>query len=252
MKTLKSLLLAGGLVWGVFGGEKLAEVDKKESVQKEEIVEYDLTKPSLTAPKFRGITGIYSNPRGKTGISAEIRSNAFDEGSNLGIVEMELYEDGELIDSKKTGGGTSPHAVFYLKKTTPGKHIHHVVAIDKDGEKGRSKDLKLEFTGKELDLPPEFLGGLGIYLIDSKKLMLNADDSGDNAGIEDLILYEDGKVLDSEFFKTDSYFGDKGRWRGELDLRKLGRKGKHTYFARATDKGGNMTQSKTIRVNYGK
>ncbi|MBT3404562.1 hypothetical protein HN832_03515 [archaeon] len=226
MKTLKSLLLAGGLASVLLSGCG----DKVE--------EFDISKLSLISPKFDNTGSFFSRPQKKIGKTAEIYVSPKDEGYNAGIVEIDLYEDEKPmpIASKKVEG-KNPSVKFSLKKIKLGVHTYHVVAIDKDGNQGRSKKLELEFTGRDLDLPPI----ISWFSMHDDELIFNGNDYGDNKGIEKTVLYEDGKKFKD--FPSSSFVEN---------LRNLKRKGKHTYFAEAVDKGGNVARSKIIRVNYGK
>ena len=81
MKTLKSLLLAGGLASVLLSGCG----DKVE--------EFDISKLSLISPKFDNTGSFFSRPQKKIGKTAEIYVSPKDEGYNAGIVEIDLYED---------------------------------------------------------------------------------------------------------------------------------------------------------------
>lgn len=102
--------------------------------------------------------------------------------------------------------------------------------------------MSLKFTGKPIDLPPEFAKGLYEFQIFGDNLEMLITDEGDNKGLKEVRLYCDNKVV-----KTLDCEG-KGRVHKYLSPVEFIQKGKHSYFAEAIDKGGNSARSRTISI----
>lgn len=181
----------------------------------------------------------YSKPDKRTGMNATLLFYAQDKGLHSGIRRLVLFEDGKEIpiDFKRY----PEYTIVPIKHTEPGTREYYIEATDLGGNVAKSKTLSIEFTGEELDLPPM------IYRMDVDDdgfLNIGASDEGDNAGLESVMLSEDGEPI--EMFKA---VGDRMNISYSLLPRK---EWPHTYSAVATDIGGNQTTSKKIRVNLNK
>ena len=262
MRTYKiffiGVLVAMGLS-GLFGCKN--NKTPEDALQDKQVVEQALNKKTQSDLLVKKITNneyrvmlrdippefhlneIYSNPEIKAGRSTEISVSAMDKGANSGELEIILYEDEKAIDSIKEKG-TYVYAKFNIIKTSPEKHTYFAEAIDKGGNKTRSKEISVEFSGKTLDLPPELL--FDIVLEDDGGIYVAFTDYGDNKGLKGIALYQDNKVIHS--FEE---LIPKNRLELNISLASLvSKEGKHTYFVEAIDKGGNKTRSQTISVEF--
>ena len=192
-----------------------------------------------TAPVFPAITGIYSFPAVQTGVSAEIDVNAWDNGKNAGIARLILYEDGQEISSIE-----NHFLSVQIKHNNSGLHTYEAEAIDRGGNRARSQKIKIEFSGKPIDPPPIFSSILGTFVYrEDGSLNINVSDRGDNKGLKEVLLYEDGNVV-------RRFAPDKADFSTSITLASLNQSGKHTYYVKAVDLGGNCSTSETIVLNY--
>ncbi len=244
-KIIGGSLVVAGLV-GLLGCTPEQDSEKEVTRTSKGIIAEELAENEYRifvgdlAPTFRLITGIYSFPEGQTGTSAEVNVNAYDKGKNAGIARLVLYEDGREISSTENEYLSVP-----INHNKPGNHTYEAEAIDNGGNRVRSQRISIEFSGKPIDTPPRFLALSGLYFYSDGSLNLNVRDIGDNKGLKEVLLYEDGEVIrrfnpDVEQFSTS------------LALTSLNQSGKHIYRAEAVDFGGNRSTSKTITADYGR
>jgi len=242
-KTIVGGLVLAGLA-GFFGckdssNEKSATKLPSHSVTIEQLAENEYRCfVGDIPPTFDPITGIYSFPEDKTGMSAEIHASARDKGKNAGITKMILYEDGMKIFSTE-GDNVS----FPINHDEPGKHTYQAEAIDNGGNSTKSQIVTVEFSGKLTDTPPRFSPLTGFYVTDGGDLHMYVSDAGDRKGLEEVLLYEDGNVIRK--FKIDT-----DRFSTSIPLSSISQSGKHIYYAEAVDKGGNRSRSPTLKVNF--
>jgi len=201
-------------------------------------------------PKFGGINdGIYTELE-KAGISTDITIDTRDKGPNAGIKEIILYEDGQQIKTKKIKGIFTNQwgfGIFTVKHQTPGTHTYHAEVIDKDDNRAKSKSIRINFSGKFTDTPPELY--LHTYSLDNDgELDITARDKGDNKGLKEIILYEDNLKIERFRIKNKDY--SKNFYSLKDRALKLGLSGKHIYHADVIDKGGNKTRSKVFSIDY--
>ena len=190
------------------------------------------------APTFSPISGIYSFPEGRTGVSAEVNVNARDKGKNAGIARLVLYEDGREVSSTEGDYLSVP-----INHNQPGSHTYEAEAIDNGGNRVRSQKISIDFSGEPIDTPPRFSSLSGLYASNDGSLNLNVSDIGDNKGLKEVLLYEDRSVV-------RRFNPDKERFSTSLALTSLSQSGKHTYHAEAIDFGGKRSTSKSLTVNY--
>ncbi len=242
-KIIGGSLVVAGLV-GLLGctpeqdnGEEATQTSKSATVEELAENEYRVFVGD-PAPTFLPITGIYSFPEGQTGVSAEVSVNASDKGKNAGIAKLVLYEDGREISSTE-----DKYLLVPITHNKPGSHTYEAEVIDNGGNRVRSQKISIDFSGEPIDTPPKFSPISGLYVYSNGSLDLNVSDIGDNKGLKEVLLYEDGNVVrrfdpDGERFSTS------------IELMSLNQSGKHTYHAEAVDLGGNRSTSKTLTVNY--
>jgi hypothetical protein len=194
------------------------------------------------APRFYPITGIFSSPEGEAGIEAEFFAFAHDdEGINAGINEMRLYEDGNSVHSFHLLSGydnKQARLQTTIRHTEKGEHTYFAVAVDRGGNRTPSKAITLSFSGKPLDLPPKVSS---FFVTDDGELMVNAHDEGDNRGIKTITIFED----------CVPFYTMPGMKHNEYLRTPLpARTGRHEYVAEVVDKGGNVTRSKTLTLEF--
>ncbi|MBU4501252.1 MAG: hypothetical protein KKA79_01570 [Nanoarchaeota archaeon] len=222
-------------------------------------IEYRIDKIENTPIHF------FANPKEKTGqellISTNINISKFRD--DWKVICGGIYEDGNLIkleypDSYSDYDKTHFDFNLVIKHEVPGKHSYFVEFLLTNGKERiirKSESKTLEFTGDILDVPPEYSKIWVNQYINNEwvnpRLMIDVYDYGDNKGITNIKVFEDGNLL-KEFNKPSGFqpvdHENTSFWEEiELDLEKTG---KHQYFAEIIDKGENMVRTKTIIINY--
>lgn len=165
----------------------------------------------------------------KAGKTAIISTGVNEYGDKKGIKRVTFYEDDKEIAefNKKV-------SIFYTHKVRydePQEHVYKIVAEDINGQIIESKPMNISFTGDYL--PPKETKMHTSYDKSKRSLSLSLfaedENNGDEAGIENMIFYEDGKKVKEG--KSDC---------GNMLFQKITRpKGeKHEYHAEIINKAG--------------
>jgi len=161
------------------------------------------------------INWFYASPKEKAGKSVRIFAEANDKknlDAKSGIEKLILYENGKQIYETRKENILGQKTIFeMITKDSPGIFRYQVEAINKNGEKARSGELTVNFEGR--DLPPKVIDfSARLDKKDGYKATIGvwADDEAnqrDDAGIKEILLYENNKLIHSESGKD--FFGSK-------------------------------------------
>lgn len=202
--------------------------------------------PRDCPPEFGWRGELVSYPARVAGKTAEIGVDARDpNGEDAGISEVILYQDRKRIASTRPVFESEKKWFFTripVTNNVAGTYSYQLEAIDNGGNRVKSGTLSLKFTGKPIDLLPEFAKGLYEFQIFNGNLEMLVTDEGDNKGLKEVRLYCDGK-----FIKNLDCNGE-ARFHKYLTPKEFIQNGKHSYFAEAIDKGGNSARSRTISI----
>ncbi len=132
----------------------------------------------------------------KAGISADVPVYV----SGL-VHKVELYQNKKKIATKLNIPPSRFGHVFNVKNHIPGDYTYHAIAYDNKGNALQSWDAKAEFTGQLLDYKPVLAPRGGCYYDYNKGgIVVWSRDYGDNKGITNMQLFEDGKPLPDKKF----------------------------------------------------
>ena len=237
MKIYQKIIL-GGLV--LAGLAKLAGYDR--SNQSELVKGNGVNPPHGVRIKSRnGVNPphgvrIESRYGSRVGRTAELFVGALD---NTGIESARLFEDNQLIREFDDFAG---FRLVDVKKDEAGRHDYFFEVSDEDGNVVRTSSIAVNYSGILDDRIPhvEIESRYGSRVGRTAQLYVGALDSGDNAGIERAVLYENGKP----FIQFDDFVGFR------LVNVKKDEAGRHSYRFEVTDKGGNTIKSSLIRVSF--
>lgn len=232
-------IIAGGLVIAGLAAALLGWDEKKEwdvnsptsaIVRQEELVSGN----GINPPRAVNIESTYGSKVGRT---ARLYVGALD---NTGIEKAILYEDGEPVRQLDNFVALD---LVDIVKTQPERHTYQFEVEDEDGNRVRSVPITLAFSANMEDRVPHSVAVRSEY--DSKvgrtaRLYIRALDFGDNAGIAEATLYEDGKPFKKlrDFVAVDL-----------IDIVKT-QPGEHTYRFEVVDRGGHSAKSPPIKVSF--
>jgi hypothetical protein len=173
------------------------------------------------------------------GKTANIFVNAKD-GFNVkdsGIAKIELYEDGKLV--KESDGDK----LFYeVTKEDSGLHQYSAKIVNTFGVETLSDSIDVQFQG--VDNPAE-IDNFNVYIDDKTgmgKVFVRANDKSnirDGFGIDEIILYEDGKII-SSVNDSSNLFADLSS-----------REGKHVYRVEVVNNFG-VKVTQELEFDYNK
>jgi hypothetical protein len=230
-KGIATCILAGTLLLGVNACDKPKQESKEITPQ---------TKKEYVVEKVGKNCRIIVTPEFKTGQTLEVLAKMWDNENGYDVKEIKLYEDDKLIGKKEGNYDNSTEAIHkFIRHKEPGVRSYYAEFYYHNGGVIRTETKKVEFTGQILDLPP-YRPSISIY---NNALNLSASDEGDNKGIVEIEIYEDGWLWKKMSFDSE----ENVRESIPLDLTK---EGKHEYWAYFTDRGGNRVPTDTIIVRY--
>jgi len=217
------------------------------------------------APQFDAMNpGLEIYPETKTGQTANLYIDVVDQGENAGLALIFLYEDdkeiyGYLVPEFWEQSEWCFNHQLEIKHEEPGLHEYRFKVVDKGGNEA-IMTKSLEFTGEPLDLPPRFskyekeeFEGFGDYLfVDplNNGLQASVHDYGDNPGISEINLYQDGQLVN---IPNISIHFDDPHSLLMVDFSELVESaglGEHTYYVEAVDIGGNVTRTETVTLHF--
>lgn len=153
------------------------------------------------------ISSFFISPKEKAGKSITVLARATDEKNvdkMSGIEKMVIYENETIISESAKDSFLGGKSLYHqITKDTPGIFKYRVEAINKNGEKSRTEEITVNFEGK--DLPPEVKEFRGAVEKDGYRatIIIRANDNAnerDDAGIKEIILYENNKIIDSKAY----------------------------------------------------
>ncbi len=186
----------------------------------------------------------------------KIELEAVDEGYNSGLEKIILY-DGEKRIFEKEGqlGDTFKVSLEFClgkkgkcNKVKQGSHKYLAEVVDKEGNVGRSNLLAIDYDpAPSVSLKPEN------YRTNGTKtwLSINVKDTGYNAGLSEVNLMQDRKVLHKfdpkgkESFKKNVFLSIYDR-KGATKVTE----GTHKYYVMVRDKIGNTNSTRERKIHF--
>lgn len=168
--------------------------------------------------------------------------------NNFGIENVTLFEDGNPIINLDDLSDSPFGFKTKIEKTEPSEHTYWFEVVYSDGKKERSEALTIEYSGKLEDRIPETsIWDFSKSPVQQKAtLAFLAWDTGDGAGLERAVLYEDGipfKQYGIDDFRDGEIFGI------IVDIEKT-QAGEHDYVFEVTDAADNTARSDTIKISF--
>ena len=219
------------------------------------------------APKPPFLEGVFKSEYGpKAGNTAvlNVSTVGYWEGLDRIILERIILVDNGREEELSSGfieGGESPikrefpNRLLSRSEISAKKHEYFLKLVYHDGVIKNTPLVTVDFSGQPVDFPP--LNQLTnsdclkvIYLTkldcpasgESLPLKIYSFDGGDNAGINQVVLYEDGKIL--KRLSPQSKYVNR-----DLTI-SYNKPATHTYFSVAVDKGYNLTASDVITFTF--
>lgn len=161
------------------------------------------------------------------------------DDSNLddlkGIESIVLYEDGEKVHEVE-----SEWMIYDVTRDDEGTHQYHALIRNRNGKTAETEPFEVSFLGH--DFPPAIKWASARYT-DEKgyaTILVEGEDKlnvRDDAGIHEIVLYEDGEPIARE-------------QRGTLLMELERDGGTHTYHAQITNNSGYTTRTDPMVVDY--
>lgn len=238
-KGIATCILTGTLVLGVNACNK-PEEPKQETIQ-ETIKHKEPVKEYVIKEKGYDDCKISLSPSSKTGQTLEVFASTWDSDKyNLwDVKEKRLYEDGKLIKTQKGDSSELEGISKKISHKEPGTHSYYAEFVYENDKVIKTRIKSIEFTGEVLDLPPT---DQKVSVLNNE-LLLYAIDEGDNKGIIKIKVYENEKLWKE--MKADAE-----TWVVRTIPLDYNKKGKYSYQAEFTDKGGNTVETEAIVINY--